>query len=58
MNAAEIVGKNLRKNSIVVFELTVYPGVTEEICVLILEKESGLNIEKILRQLFPGEDHD
>jgi UDP-N-acetyl-D-glucosamine/UDP-N-acetyl-D-galactosamine dehydrogenase len=32
----------LSKNSIVVFESTVYPGVTEEICVPILEKESGM----------------
>ena len=39
--AAEIVGRNLEKGSIVVFESTVYPGVTEEICVPILEKASG-----------------
>ncbi|GKX30827.1 UDP-N-acetyl-D-galactosamine dehydrogenase [Vallitalea longa] len=41
-NATKIVGSNLTKGSIVVFESTVYPGVTEEICVPILEKESGL----------------
>ena len=40
--ASRIVGRNLQKGSIVVFESTVYPGVTEEICVPILEKESGL----------------
>lgn len=40
--ASEIVGKNLTKGSIVVYESTVYPGVTEEICVPILEKTSGL----------------
>lgn len=40
--ASVIVGRNLTKGSIVVFESTVYPGVTEEICVPILEKESGL----------------
>lgn len=40
--ASEILGKNLTKGSIVVYESTVYPGVTEEICVPILEKESGL----------------
>lgn len=40
--ASEIVGKNLTKGSIVVYESTVYPGVTEDICVPILEKESGL----------------
>ena len=41
-NASHIVGRNIKKNSIVVFESTVYPGVTEEICVPIIEKESGL----------------
>lgn len=40
--ASTIVGRNLTKGSIVVFESTVYPGVTEDVCVPILEKESGL----------------
>ena len=40
--ASEILGRNLTKGSIVVFESTVYPGVTEDICVPILERESGL----------------
>ena len=40
--ASKILGQNLTKGSIVVYESTVYPGVTEEICVPILEKESGL----------------
>ena len=40
--ASRILGRNLTKGSIVVYESTVYPGVTEEICVPILEKESGL----------------
>jgi len=40
--ASTIVGKNLQRGSIVVYESTVYPGVTEDICVPILEKESGL----------------
>ncbi|WP_094605562.1 UDP-N-acetyl-D-glucosamine 6-dehydrogenase [Sporomusa silvacetica DSM 10669] len=40
--ASQIVGKNLSKGSIVVFESTVYPGVTEDICIPILETESGL----------------
>ena len=40
--AASIVGRNLTRGSIVVFESTVYPGVTEEVCVPILERESGL----------------
>lgn len=40
--ASKILGRNLVKGSIVVFESTVYPGVTEDVCVPILEKESGL----------------
>ncbi len=40
--ASRILGRNLAKGSIVVFESTVYPGVTEEVCVPIIEKESGL----------------
>lgn len=41
-SAAQILGRNLTPGSVVVFESTVYPGVTEDICVPILEKESGL----------------
>ena len=41
-SASTVLGRNLTKGSIVVFESTVYPGVTEDICVPILEKESGL----------------
>jgi len=41
-SASETVGKNLAKGAIVVFESTVYPGVTEDICVPILEEHSGL----------------
>ena len=40
--ASETVGRNLSKGSIVVYESTVYPGVTEDICIPILERESGL----------------
>lgn len=40
--ACRILGRNLVRGSIVVFESTVYPGVTEEICVPILEEESGM----------------
>ena len=40
--ASRFVGRNMPKGSIVVFESTVYPGVTEDVCVPILEKESGL----------------
>lgn len=42
VGASAVVGRNLVKGSIVVFESTVYPGVTEDVCVPILEKESGL----------------
>lgn len=42
INASKIVGENLMAGSIVVFESTVYPGVTEDVCVPILEKKSGL----------------
>ena len=42
--ASRILGRNLTKGSIVVYESTVYPGVTEEVCVPILEKESGLKV--------------
>ncbi len=41
-NATSMVGKNLKQGAIVIFESTVYPGVTEDVCVPILEKESGL----------------
>lgn len=40
--ASAILGRNLTKGSVVIFESTVYPGVTEDICVPILERESGL----------------
>ena len=42
IGASEIIGRNLTKGSIVVYESTVYPGVTEDVCVPILERESGL----------------
>ena len=42
IGASTIIGRNLTKGSIVVFESTVYPGVTEDVCMPILEKESGL----------------
>src|SRR5690554_196937 len=41
-SASRTVGRNLTKGSIVVFESTVYPGVTEDICIPILEEESGM----------------
>jgi len=42
ISASEVLGRNLTKGSYVIFESTVYPGCTEDICVPILEKESGL----------------
>lgn len=42
ISASELVGKALQKNSVVIFESTVYPGVTEDLCVPVLEKFSGL----------------
>jgi len=42
IGASKIVGRNLVRGSIVVYESTVYPGVTEDICKPLLEKESGL----------------
>ena len=42
IGASEILGRNLTKGSIVVYESTVYPGCTEDVCIPILEKQSGL----------------
>lgn len=44
VGATTTVGKNMGKDCVVVYESTVYPGLTEEICVPILEKESGLSM--------------
>lgn len=46
ISASEIVGRNLDKGSIVVYESTVYPGCTEDICIPILEEKSGLKCGK------------
>lgn len=42
IGASRIVGRNLQRGSIVVYESTVYPGVTEDVCIPILEEESGM----------------
>ena len=42
ISASEIVGSHMKKGAVVVYESTVYPGCTEDVCVPILEKESGL----------------
>jgi len=41
INATKIISRNMPKNSIIVYESTVYPGLTEEVCIPLLEKESG-----------------
>ncbi|WP_460219717.1 nucleotide sugar dehydrogenase [Psychroserpens sp. MEBiC05023] len=46
IKASESVGKVLKKGDIVIYESTVYPGVTEDICVPILEEQSGLKFNK------------
>lgn len=46
IGASEVVGRNIEKGTIVVFESTVYPGVTEDVCVPIIEKLSGLKAGK------------
>ena len=43
-NASKTIGRNLQKGAVVVYESTVYPGVTEDICIPILEEESGLTV--------------
>ena len=42
IGASEIVGRNLVKGAVVVYESTVYPGVTEDVCIPILERQSGM----------------
>jgi UDP-N-acetyl-D-glucosamine/UDP-N-acetyl-D-galactosamine dehydrogenase len=51
VGASETVGKVLKKGDVVVYESTVYPGCTEEVCVPLLERESGL---KFNRDFFAG----
>lgn len=45
-SASEIIGKNLQKGTVVVYESTVYPGVTEDICIPIIERFSGMTCGK------------
>ena len=51
LRASESVGRNLRRDAVVVFESTVYPGATEEICVPVIERHSGM---KWQRDFFVG----
>ncbi|MES2661760.1 MAG: Vi polysaccharide biosynthesis UDP-N-acetylglucosamine C-6 dehydrogenase TviB [Pseudomonadota bacterium] len=46
MSASKTVGSVMKKGAVVVFESTVYPGATEEVCVPILEKQSGLKLNQ------------
>ncbi len=46
LSASEMIGKVLKKNDVVIYESTVYPGCTEEDCVPVLEKISGLKFNK------------
>ncbi|MDC0115755.1 NAD(P)-binding domain-containing protein, partial [Methylophilaceae bacterium] len=46
IKASETIGKVLKKNDIVIYESTVYPGATEEDCVPVLEKHSGLTFNQ------------
>ena len=48
--ATKLVARNMKKNSIVIIESTVYPGTTDEICIPIIEKYSKLNL--IYKNLF------
>ena len=52
ISACTSIGNILKINDFVVFESTVYPGATEEICVPVLEKQSGLKLNKEFYWLF------
>ena len=63
-NVSILIGKILKKNNLVVYESTVYPGLTEEICVPILEKYSNLKFNKDFfvgyspERISPGDKND
>ena len=63
MKATEAIGPLLQKDDIVIYESTVYPGVTEEVCVPILENQSGLILNKSFycgyspERINPGDKH-
>lgn len=64
ISASETVGRNLKKGSIVVYESTVYPGVTEDLCVPILEESSNLKCIEDFKvgyspeRISPGDEHN
>tara|TARA_B100000900_G_C20594988_1_gene723032 strand:- start:968 stop:2242 length:1275 start_codon:yes stop_codon:yes gene_type:complete len=63
-NASALISRNLKKNNLVIYESTVYPGLTEDICVPILEKYSGLKFNKDFsvgyspERVSPGDKND
>ena len=63
ISASETVGKVIAKGDIVVYESTVYPGVTEEVCIPVVEKISGLTFNKDFyagyspERINPGDKH-
>ena len=62
-SASQAVGRHLKKGAVVVFESTVYPGATEEVCIPIIEKHSGLTWKKDFfvgyspERINPGDKH-
>src|SRR2546430_5627011 len=54
MRASESVGAVLRRGAVVIYESTVYPGCTEEVCVPILERVSGLKLDRKSTRLNPS----
>ena len=63
-NVSALIGKNLKKNNLVIYESTVYPGLTEEVCVPILEKNSHLKFNNGFfvgyspERISPGDKND
>lgn len=61
-HASALVGRGLKKNDVVIYESTVYPGCTEEVCIPVLEKSSGLVYNKDFfvgyspERINPGDD--
>ncbi|MBX7148142.1 nucleotide sugar dehydrogenase [bacterium] len=49
VSASRLIGQNMRQGSLVIYESTVYPGATEEVCIPVLEKESGMKWQKDFR---------
>lgn len=64
LSASRTVGRNIKKGDIIVYESTVYPGVTEELCVPIIEEVSGLKCEVDFKvgyspeRISPGDTHN